>query len=442
MSTLSDRLAAFAAGMSWQEIPPEVRGKAKLHILDALGVGLAAAELDFARAVAGMVREWGGKEEATVLRHGDRLPAPHAALANGSFIHGLDFDDTHSASITHASACVVPAALAAAEAAGVAGAAGADGRSLLAAAVVGYEVTARIGGAAPGGFHARGFHPTPLCGAFGAAAAGGRLLGLAPRALADALGIVGSQAAGLQEFLDDGSSVKRLHPGWAAHSGLAAAELAGRGFSGARRVLEGRFGLYAAHVEGGRFSEKTLVGELGRRWETLSISFKPYPCCHFNHAAMDAARAIARERALEPHEVEGVELLVPELVAHIVCEPLSMKKAPPTTYAALFSLPYCVALALTKRRARLEDFSEEAIRDPELLSLAGRTSYTTYASPDFPRYFPGGVRVRLRGGETLERREPINRGHPENPMAAEEVAEKFRANASRALPPEQVEDVV
>ncbi|MFQ5915533.1 MAG: MmgE/PrpD family protein, partial [Nitrospinota bacterium] len=294
MTTLSDRLAAFAAGTTLQEIPLEVRGKAKLHILDALGIGLAAAELDFARAVAGMVREWGGKEEGTVLRYGDRLPAPHAALANGSFIHGLDFDDTHSASITHGSACVVPAALAAAEAAG------ADGRSLLAAAVVGYEVTARVGGAAPGGFHARGFHATPLCGAFGAAAAGGRLLGLAPPALADALGIVGSQAAGLQEFLDDGSSVKRLHPGWAAHAGLAAAELAGRGFSGARRVLEGRFGLYAAHVEGGRFSEEALVGELGRRWETLAISFKPYPCCHFNHAAMDAARAIARERALEP----------------------------------------------------------------------------------------------------------------------------------------------
>jgi len=178
METLSDRLARFAAGLRYEDIPAQVIEKAKLHLLDALGIGLAATREPYAAGVAALVRDWGGSPQATLWRWGDRLPAAHAALANGSFVHGLDFDDTHTDSITHVSACVVPTALAVGEAVR------ASGREILAAMVAGFEVIARVGGAAPGGFHARGFHATPICGAFGAAAVAGRLLGLAPGAIA------------------------------------------------------------------------------------------------------------------------------------------------------------------------------------------------------------------------------------------------------------------
>ncbi|MEE9274792.1 MAG: MmgE/PrpD family protein, partial [bacterium] len=417
----------------FEEIPARVIEKAKLHLLDALGIALAATREPYAESITSLVREWGGAPQATLWGHGDRLPAAHAALANGSYIHGLDFDDTHTASIAHMSACVIPTALAAGEAAG------AGGREILAAVVAGYEIIARIGAAAPGAFHARGFHATPVCGAFGSAAVAGRLLGIGPQAIAHALGTVGSQASGIQEFLDDGSWVKRLHPGWAAHAGMIAAQLCGRGFLGARKVFEGRFGLYATHAPEGRFDPGELIGGLGERWETLNISFKPYPCCHFNHAAMDAARNLVREIGAAHEEIARVEAIVPEPVIPIVAEPAEHKRRPNTPYAALFSLPYCLALNVVKGGATLEDFKEENLGDPRILALAEKVECRGEPSERFPKYFHGAVRLTLADGRVFEREEPINRGNPENPMRREEVEEKFRRNAARALPPEKVE---
>ena len=220
METMSDKLARFAAGLSYEDIPGQVIEKSKLHLLDALGIGLAATREPYADAVTKTARDWGGAPQATVWRYGDKLPVAHASMVNGSYVHGLDFDDTHTDSITHMSACVVPTALAAGEAAG------ASGQEILAAMVTGYEVIARIGGAAPGAFHAEGYHATPICGAFGAAAVMGRLMNHSPEAIANAFGVCGSQAAGIQEFLDDGSWVKRFHPGWASHAGVTAAQIA------------------------------------------------------------------------------------------------------------------------------------------------------------------------------------------------------------------------
>ena len=436
METLSDRLARFAAGLRFEDIPSQVAGKAKLHLLDALGIGLAAQREPYARAITALVREWGGSPQAALWGREDHLPAAHAALANGSYVHGLDFDDTHTGSITHVSACVVPSALAAGEAAGAAG------KEILAAMVVGYEVTARVGGAAPGGFHAKGYHATPICGAFGAAAAAGRLLGLDAGQIANALGTVGSQASGIQEFLDDGSWAKRLHPGWAAHAGITAAQLARHGFLGPRKVFEGRFGLYATHLKEPAFDAEALAGGLGERWETLRISFKPYPCCHFNHAAMDAARKLVQELGARPGEIEEIEAIVPEPGLHITGEPIEHKRRPNTPYAALFSLPYCVAVSVLRGRAALEDFEEDQLGDPAILALAAKVRCTGVASARFPQYLHGAARVRLTGGRTAEREEPVNWGNPENPMRREDVEAKFRRNASRALPPEKIEAAV
>ena len=427
METMSDKLANFAAKLSYEDIPRQVIEKAKRHLLDALGIGLAATREPYADAVTKTARDWGGRPQATVWLHGDRLPAAHAAMVNASYVHGLDFDDTHTDSITHMSACVVPTALAAGEAAG------ASGRDILTAMVAGYEIIARIGGAVPGAFHAEGYHATPICGAFGAAAVMGRLMRQDPAVIAHAFGVCGSQAAGIQEFLDDGSWVKRFHPGWASHAGVTAAQMAGHGFIGPRKVLEGRFGLYATHLSDPAYDPEILSGGLGECWETLRISFKPYPCCHFNHAAMDAAKNLAREEGISSHEIEEIETITPEPILHIVCEPIERKRRPNTPYAALFSLPFCLAVNVVKGRAALEDFEEERLNDPRVLELAGKVRCSGVDSARFPKYLPGGVRMTLRDGRVLAREEPVNWGNPENPMTWDDVEAKFRGNARRVL---------
>lgn len=436
MKTVSDRVAEFATTLRYEEIPSEVVERARLHLLDAVGIGLAATREPYADALTALVREWGGSPQATLWRFGDRLPAAHAALANGAYVHGLDFDDTHSESIVHMSAVVVPTAIAVGEAVG------ASGKDVLAAMVVGYEVAARVGAAAPGAFHERGYHATPLCGAFAAAAIAARMWGLDAAGTANALGTVGSQAAGLQEFLNDGSWVKRLHPGWAAHSGIAAAQLARHGFLGPRRVFEGNFGFYATHLFGAEVDAERVAADLGERWETLENSFKPYPCCHFSHASMDAARELVREHALSPEQIEEIEAIVPEQVVPIICEPVDHKRRPNTPYAALFSLPYSIALCVVRGDATLDDFDEGALGDPAVLAMAAKVRHRGVSSDRFPRYFHGAVRMRLTDGRELTREEPVNRGHPERPLTREEVEAKFRANAARVLGPAQVDGVV
>jgi 2-methylcitrate dehydratase PrpD len=436
MVTQAQDLAAFADRLKFEDIPAEVIARVKLHLLDILGIGLAASEMEYARLIVETVRAWGGQPQSTVLRYGDRLPAPSAVLANGSFTHGLDFDDTHAESITHASTCIVPPALAVGEVLH------ADGKALLTAAVIGYEIIARIGAAAPGVFHHHGYHATPICGTFAAGMVAGKLMGLSPEALTYTLGICGSQAAGLQAFLDDGSWTKRLHPGWAAHGGIVAAQLAARGFRGPQTVLEGRFGLYATHVGNTAFDSERLTRGLGQEWEAARIAFKPYPVCHFSHASMDAALSLRQKYQVQPEDIESGEVLVPEAIVPIVCEPLAEKQAPTTTYGALFGLPFCVASNLVHGHARLDSFTETALHDREVLATAAKIGYCVEPWPEFPNTFPGGLRLTLRDGRRLEWREPINRGHPDNPMQVTEVQDKFRDNAGRALPEARLEAVI
>jgi 2-methylcitrate dehydratase PrpD len=436
VTTQAQHLAEFAERLKFEDIPAEVMARAKLHILDILGIGLAASDLEYARLIVETVRAWGGHPQSTIMRYGDRLPIPSAVLANGSFTHGLDFDDTHAESITHASTCVVPPAVAVGEALGV------DGRAMLTAAVVGYEVIARIGSAAPGAFHHHGYHPTPICGAFAAGMVTGKLMGLSSQALTHTLGVCGSQAAGIQAFLDDGSWTKRMHPGWAAHSGVVAAQLASRGFQAPATVLEGRFGLFATHVGMEAFDPKRLSRGLGDEWETTRIAFKPYPVCHFSHASMDAALILQQEYHFTPDDIVSGEVLVPEGIVPIVCEPLADKQTPTATYGALFSLPFCVATNLVHGHARLDSFTEAALQDAAVLELAGKVGYSVEPMTDFPVYFSGGIRLTLRDGRTLEHREVINRGHPDKPMQAADVQDKFRDNARRALTDERIEAVI
>jgi 2-methylcitrate dehydratase PrpD len=413
-------LADWAAGLTVEDIPAEVVARAKLHLLDAFGTGLVARARHELPGVRATARELGGPAEASVIGGGERLGAGPAALANGALIHALDFDDTHEVTLVHSSAVVAPSALAVGEANE------ARGAELLAAVIAGYEISARVGLAAPGRLHVRGFHPTSVCGVFAAAAVAGKLRGLGSDGIANALGIAGSQASGLMEYLADGSQTKPLHAGWAAFSGIVAATLAANGGSGPASVLEGRFGLLASHA--GEFDPDALTAELGSRWETTLIAIKPYPVCHAAHTALDAVA----ELAPEPGSIEAITALAAgEVAVGLVLEPAAAKARPRTIYDAKFSLPYCIGALLTRGELGLDAFTPEAIADPRSLEIAAMVDYEV-AGFEGGNDLSGGVRVRA-AGEEREATVLRPRGGPGAPLSVAEVEAKFRANAVPAL---------
>lgn len=429
MPTAAQTIARWSTGLSLDDVPAEVREHAKLHILDTLGCGLAAHATGVAAEGRATMEELGGEPQSTVIGVTGRMPAANAAFANAMLCHGLDFDDTHSESVSHVSTVVTPAALAAGELYG------ASGRDVLAAIVAGNEVVCRIGMAASGQFHARGFHPTAICGVFGGVAAVGRLAGLDEEAATRALGIAGSMASGVFAYLADGTPTKPIHPAWAAHGAHIASRLSHHGASGPQSIFEGKFGLYHAYL-GAELGSVDIAGQLadlGSRWETPRIAYKPYPVCHFMHGSLGATADAVGGRTFGPEEIQDVVVTVPAAGVSLVLEPAGQKVAPRSEYEGKFSLQYSVASMLVRGHVAVSDFTDEAIADPAVLAVAAKVRYETPEYPTYPQAFPGGVRVTLADGTLVEGDFPYQKGGPENPLSAGEVSEKFRGNAGLVL---------
>jgi 2-methylcitrate dehydratase PrpD len=426
MAPAARTLAEWTASLRLEDVPQEVRDAARLHMLDAVGTGLAGLAMGELEAARGLAEELGGRPEATALGLAERLPAAVAAFANGAVMHALDFDDTHEHALVHSSVVVAPVALACGEAFG------ASGEEVLTAAIAGFEVGSRIGLAGAGKLHVRGFHPTSVCGTFAAAAIAGRLRGLDAGGIANALGIAGSQASGLLEFLADGSQTKPIHPGWASFAGIVAAGLAARGATGPATVLDGRFGLLRTHLD--EFDEPALTAGLGTDWETLRVAYKPYPTCHCTHTCLDALAALVAEEGLTADGAERIECRVPSRVAvELVLEPAERKRRPTTPYDAKFSMPYCLGSLLVRGSVDVGSFTPEAIREEEVLAVGDRVSYRVEPFPG-GNDLSGGVTVTTRDGRTLTREVLFPRGGLRNPMSEADVVAKFRANATLALP--------
>ena len=335
----------------------------------------------------------------------------------------MDFDDTHIGAIYHARAPAFAATLAAAQAGN------ANGREVLLAFTAALEIGCRLGSVAAGDFHHRGFHPTGLCGTFAASAAAGRLGGVQEDTLVSALGLCGSQAAGILEI---GTSwLKRLHPGWAAHGALCSLALARAGFVGPDTVFEGNKGFYATHVQKVPQGAELPSHGLGDTWQTLGIALKPYPCCHFIHAFVDAALALRGRFALS--DVERIECPLTPMLHPMVAEPRDVRIRPQTVYQALFSVPYVVALALAQGRVDLASFHDQPLDVPEVLAVAAKIWCTSDDASDFPRHFPGELRVHLKDGTVLRERCATSLGTQGKPMPLAAIEAKFLANATRAI---------
>ncbi|WP_298214037.1 MmgE/PrpD family protein [Acidocella sp.] len=433
---VSQELAAFTHDLAFAALPEAVTRRAAHLILDGTGIALASTGFDFAQRTLTAMRGLAGPGEAAVIGFPDRLPMRDAAVVNGLLIHGLDYDDTHMRGVIHATASLWPTVLA------VGARQRASGREALTAYVAGMEVAGRLGAVAKGGFHQVGFHPTGLIGAFACALAAGKLMELTAAQLTLAQGIVLSLGAGSMEFLEDGAWNKRLHPGWAANAGITAAALARQGFEGAKRAYEGRFGLYASHLQAHYEPEALALATqgLGSVWEIMDVGVKPFPACHFTHACADAAIAL-RAAGLDPARIRRVRALIPAEVVKTVCEPVANKRRPANAYDAQFSIPFIVAAALLRGRFSLNELSAEAITDPAILALADRVDYEIDPGSGFPAYYSGEVIVEMEDGTTRRQREHRNRGCGERPLSDEDILAKYRDNAARAASAARVERI-
>jgi 2-methylcitrate dehydratase PrpD len=273
------------------------------------------------------------------------------------------------------------------------------------------EVATRLAHVGSGPLHQLGFHPTGLIGVFGCALAAGMLMGLNPHALVMSQGIALSMAAGSLEFLEDGAWTKRMHPGWAAQSGITAAALASQGFVGPSRAYEGRFGLFRSYLQAGieddRWARATAA--LGQTWEVMAVAVKPLPACHFTHASSDAAIALLRHQfAIE--DIEHIKAFVPAEVVKTVCEPVANKRRPANAYDAQFSIPYLIAASVVHGRFGLTELEPEVLADERILSLCDRVDYEIDANSSFPRHYTGEVHIHLKDGRVLKHREDRNRG--------------------------------
>lgn len=436
------QLGTFAATTRDRGLPPELVHDVKRKVLDVVGNALGASGYEPARIALQVARAWSGAERATALGTGERFPAAAAALVNGTLAHTLDFDDTHLPSVLHPSASVVPAALAVAEAEGR------SGMEAIVAIAVGNEINVRLGSA---GFDAatnqnlffeHGLHATSICGALAAAASAATLMGLDEEQIGHAIAIACSMGAGLLEANRTGGTVKRIHCGWAAHSGIAAAELARAGLTGPLTVMEGRFGFLQATC-GERADAGWLTRGLGTEWELPKIGFKPYPCNHFTHPGIDAALQL-RAQGLDPREIESMVLGAPTSVLRTIGQPPEEKARPQSGYHAQFSGPFTVASALVGGGGLglyLDDFTDELARDPLRLALAAKVTCIPDAECDaiFPHAFPARLTVTTTSGEVREAFVRSSRGGLESPLSDDELGLKFELNASRALPSARVE---
>jgi 2-methylcitrate dehydratase PrpD len=435
--TAARRLARFVVGLELAAVPAPILSRAHGLLLDTLGNALAASGEDFGVAVLDVAGRLGGPPESALIGRRGRVAAANAVLANATLAHGLDFDDTREDAIVHTGCVAVTTALAVGEAVG------ATGPAVLTALIAGVEVMCRVGLAVPGALHARHFHPTAIAGSFAAAAAAGKLHGLAEAQLAHAFGICGSQASGIIEYLADGSWTKRLHAGWAAHAGVTATLLARSGFTGPATVFEGTHGLYQAFAGGHDAARlEGLLESLGRVWELGELTLKPYPCGSIAQPYMDAALRLRERHVIPPEAVTAIRCRTAAGPVPRLWEPLAAKHVPPNGYAAKFSLPYLVAVILVKGRAGLAEFTDEAVRDPEVLRMAARVGYELDASIDYPRQFVGDVEVTLADGRVVRERQDRPRGGPDAPLSREELEAKFRGNAGLALPERRVEAII
>ena len=417
--TQSETLCLWLAGLDPARIPDGVRAAAIDTLIDVAGLAVAARRTDYMEAVLAAFAEEGS---CTALGHGAGTNAASAAMINGTAAHGEDFDNTFEGCPVHSGAVVVPAVLAAGERYGL------SGERVVAGIAAGIEVMCRLGLVSGTRIHSAGFHPTAVLGTFAAAAGVGVALALPTLALVNALGISGSMASGIIEYLTDGTWTKRMHAGWAAQSGLRAALMGQHGFTGPATVFEGEHGFFSGFASLPDPDFTPLVDALGEHWETERLAFKPFACGTMAQPYIDCAIEL-KGMGMAADDITDITCEVGERTVHRLWEPLASKQRPATPYGAKFSTPYCVAVGFLDGDAGLAQFTDERISDPSVLGLAAKVFYRVDPDNEYPFNYTGHLKATLKDGTVHEIRRPHLRGGARQPLSRADLLRKFTRNA-------------
>jgi 2-methylcitrate dehydratase PrpD len=438
MEPITRTLVFFAHALSPTELGKEVFEQTKRLLLDYLGVTMAGSLTESSQPIYKMLAGSPSPGPCTVIGTAMKTSPEFAALANGAAAHSVEMDDTHQGGSIHPGVVMFSTAIALSELHPEI-----DAGQFVCAVVAGYEVATRLSMALQPKFHYElGFHPTSTCGVFGAAVTAAKLLRLSEEQMLSAVGIAGSMAAGSLEFLADGTWTKRLHPGLAAQDGILAAKLAAEGFRAPTTILEGRDGFLSAYSRKSRPELVTL--DLGKDFEIMRTSVKPYACCRYMQAPIDGLIELAASHDIHPDQIERVEVAVLEAGWPLVCEPRERKYSPANVVDAQFSMPYGAAVALTDRAAGLDQFAGERISSPQIKSLMGKIvlSKDILLEKNFPEEWPARVNVHLTNGQQFEKYVRYPKGDPQNPISWEELSAKFESLATRVFPKTRCDEIV
>lgn len=425
MRDLAFDLVEHTAATTYDMLPHNVAEITKKFILDTLATSLVGSSAPGCSTVIEQAKDWGGKQESTILVYGGKLISTNAAFANSVMAHAVDFDDTHDEAIIHANVWVLPAALAIAERMG-----SVSGKDLITAVTIGVDATCRL---SLGALGLHGGNAGAYMGYFGATLAAGKILGFDENKLHHAIGIAYSLCAGNRQCIVDRALVKRMQPAFGARGAILSALLAQGGITGARDIFEGQYGLFPVYLMG-EYDREKIVGELGERFEGENLSIKLYPCCRFTHPAIDAALSIAQKNAIAPDDIKEVIVHVTQSAYDMVGKRFEIRESPQVD--AQFSIPYTVSLAITRRNVFVDDFFEQNIRkDKPVLQLAKRVRVIADQKPIGKGLVPCVVEIITKDENLYSQRIEVVRGNPMNPVSITEVAEKFRTCAAFSAKP-------
>ncbi len=429
---LSTLIADYLVTTNYSDISSVAIEAAKKEVLDSLATALGGTTKPGVPQLVNLAQEWGGTPQSTIFGYGMKCPAPVAAQVNGTMIHALDYDDGHPVSLTHVGCVAVSTCFATAERKGKV-----NGKDFLSAITLGGDFVCRMGLASkPGGSAlGAGWHPTTLFGFLSAAGMAGKILKLDTEKMLDALGLAYHQCAGAGTGVGDGALAKRMGPGLAAKAGLTSALMAEQGITGDRHFLGSenwKGGIFNVYY-GGDYDANILTADLGKRFENINITEKPYPCCGFTHPFIDATFALMSKYGIKAEQIDSINARGGQMVYGMIVG--EAKMAPRTIVDAQFSVPWTVATALVKGKVTLHSFTPESIKDQEVVAVARKVTGELDNSMNRHGVGPGRVTMKLKNGRELTEEVEHFRGSIQNPMSFDNCADKLRECSDFALKP-------
>ncbi len=391
--------------------------------MDSIGLMASAKKEPYIVSLIDALKEIG---DCVLVGHENKTSPFNASIINGTSVHGEDFDDTFEGTPVHVGAVMVPAMLSVAQTNNL------SGQEFLRGLAIGSELICRLALVAPTAVHRQGFHPTAIFGAFGSSIGISSVIGSDIKQMSSALGIVGSMASGIIEYLAEGTSTKRLHPGWASGCGYQSANIAKSGFLGPRTVFEGKHGAFKSFAKDTIKTDFShITDQLGSRWECTNLAIKPYACGTMAQPFIDCAIKL-RDKIENIEEIEKIVAQVGEGTVHRLWEPLEEKQNPSSPYGAKFSVPYCIAIGLLDGVAGLKEFTDNRLKDLELIKLTSKISYEINPNDEYPKNYSGNIKIFKKNGKILSANQPCLRGGKKDPLNFEEVKQKFHANLNFA----------